>query len=345
VGRRLLSALRPPFHIDGRTVAVSASIGVASTDAAGPVAAATLLHRADVAMYAVKNSGKGDVGVHAPDLDGGPHRDDPALVRAFTAALQGGAVQAVYQPVVDPVSGRIGAMEALARWTYEGAEVSPATFVPIAEQAGLSEQLTAVMLQQACAQLGSWSRALGHSRLRVAVNVNPIELSDGGLPDRVAALLAGHGLAPGQLALEMTESATTNRQENTIDVMNRLRVLGVRLAIDDFGTGYSTLARLAGMPIDTVKIDRFFVADIDHDVHRHRFLVGLLELTRHLGLRTVAEGVERPGQLRELRRLGCDLVQGHLIARPAPAEELTALVLEEQPVLSPELLGRGRILM
>ncbi len=212
--------------------------------------------------------------------------------------------------------------------------------MPICEQAGLSGHLTALMLEQACAQLGCWNAALGHRRLRIAVNVNPSEFTDTGLPDRICDLLRRHLLLPGQLALEMTEVAVTNRHDAAVDVMGRLRMMGVRLALDDFGTGYSTLARLASTPVDTVKIDRFFVADIDHDARQKRFLAGLFDLTRHLGLRTVAEGVERPGQLRELRRLGCDLVQGHLIARPTAAEQLTPLVLAERPLLSPELLGR-----
>jgi diguanylate cyclase len=347
VAHTLLAALRTPFHLGGRTVTVSASIGVAGTDpATEPVTAGTLLHRADVAMYAVKASGRSDVRTHSPALDIA-RRDEPALHRAFAAAVQdGGAggdpdagIRAVYQPVVDPATGRIGALEALARWTHEGAPVSPEVFVPIAEQTGLSEQLTALMLEQAGAQLAAWNAALEHRRLRVAVNINPTELSDRGLPGRIAALVARHRLAPGQLILEMTESAATNRPEDAVDVLLRLRATGVRIALDDFGTGYSTLARLSSTPVDTVKIDRFFVADIDHDVRQKRFLVGLLELTRHLGVRTVAEGVERAGQLRELRRLGCDLVQGHLIARPAAPEELTPLVLADTPLLPPHLLG------
>ncbi|MHA6782295.1 EAL domain-containing protein [Pseudonocardia saturnea] len=273
-------------------------------------------------------------------MDDSPRRDEPALQRAFASALERGEVRPVYQPVVDPVTGRIGALEALARWTHDGVEVPPTTFVPLSARAGLSEHLTALMLEQACAQLGSWNRALGHRRLRVAVNVSPTELTDDGLPGRVAVLFARHELAPGQLALEITESGLANRQERALDVMTELRSVGVRLALDDFGTGYSTLARLSSTPVDTVKIDRFFVADIDHDVRQKRFLVGLLELTRHLGLRTVAEGVERAGQLHELRRLGCDLVQGHVIGRPAAAAAITPIVLADGPLLSPELLGR-----
>jgi diguanylate cyclase (GGDEF)-like protein len=340
LARRLLTALREPIHLDGRAVTVSASIGVAT---AGPgTAAGTLLHRADVAMYAVKSAGKDGVLVHGPAMDALRHRDgvgrDDALHAAFAAALRDGSVRAVYQPVVDPVTGRIGALEALARWTHRGTEVAPAVFVPLATRGGLSGPFTALMLEQAAAQLARWNAGLGHRRLRVAVNIDPVELTDAGLPARIAQLVARHGLAHGQLIAEITESSATHRPDTAADVLVALREAGARVALDDFGTGFSTLARLSSTPVDTVKIDRFFVADIDHDVHQKRFLVGLFELTRHLGVRTVAEGVERPGQLRELQRLGCDFVQGHLVARPAPPEEFTPLLLSDAVLLPPALL-------
>ncbi|WP_345611128.1 putative bifunctional diguanylate cyclase/phosphodiesterase, partial [Pseudonocardia adelaidensis] len=352
--RRLLATLRDPFHVHGRSVAVSASIGVATvepgqdtgTDAA--TRAATLVHRADVAMYAVKASGKGDVAAHTAALDGDPtgrngrhsvRRVRPPLPEAFADALHRGDVQAIYQPVVDPVSGRISAMEVLARWTHEGEAVPPSTFIPACAAAGLSGQLTALMLEQGCAQLGLWNAGLAHRRLRIAVNVDPTEFGDSGLPDRVAGVLRRYGISPGQLALEMTETAVNNRPANAVDVMHRLRELGVRIALDDFGTGYSTLSRLARTPVDTVKIDRSFVAHIDHDEQQRWFLRGLLELSRHLGLRTVAEGVERAGQLHELRRQGCDLVQGHFVARPATGAQLTPAVLADLPILAPHLRG------
>jgi diguanylate cyclase (GGDEF)-like protein len=354
--RRLLGTLRDPFHVHGRSVAVSASIGVATVEAGqdtGPdtdaaTRAATLVHRADVAMYAVKASGKGDVAAHTAALDGEPtdrtgrhsvRRVRPPLPEAFADALHRGDVQAIYQPVVDPVSGRISAMEVLARWTHEGEAVSPATFIPACAAAGLSGQLTALMLEQGCAQLGLWNAGLAHRRLRIAVNVDPTEFGDSGLPDRAAGVLRRYGISPGQLALEMTETAVNNRPANAVDVMHRLRELGVRIALDDFGTGYSTLARLARTPVDTVKIDRSFVAHIDHDEQQRWFLRGLLDLARHLGLRTVAEGVERAGQLHELRRQGCDLVQGHFVARPATGAQLTPAVLSDLPILAPHLRG------
>jgi diguanylate cyclase (GGDEF)-like protein len=343
VAHGLLEALQVPFHLAGRTVKISASVGVATVEPGlGAAHAANLLHRADVAMYAVKTSGKGKVLVHSSAMDVAARTNEPALHRAFAAALDNGAVRAVYQPVVDPRTGLVHAVEALARWTHEGEEIPPATFVPVCEKAGLSEHLTAVILEQACAQLGAWNRGLGHRRLRMAVNVNPTEFSDPALPDRIARLLDRHALAPGQLALEMTEIAVGNRPDSALDVMHRLRALGVRLALDDFGTGYSTLARLARVPMDTVKIDRVFLADIEHDAQRRRFLAGLLDLGRHLGLRTIAEGVERPGQLRALQQMNCDLVQGHLAVPPTGGPELTPVILAERPVLPVELRARPR---
>jgi diguanylate cyclase (GGDEF)-like protein len=342
VGEGLVRALATPFRFDERVVGISASVGIASAEPGrgGSAAhASTLLHRADVAMYAAKVAGKGRVAVHSPALETARQDDDHALERALVEALDNGEIRAVYQPVVDPVTGRIGALEALARWTHDGVEVPPTTFVPICARAGLSEQLTALMLEQACAQLDDWSERLGHRRLRMAVNVDPTEFSDTELPDRIAALIERHRLAPAQLALEMTETAGANRPDVAMEVMQRLRGLGVRLAIDDFGTGFSTLSRLSVTPVDTVKIDRTFVADIDHDDQQRTFLAGMLELARHLGMRTVAEGVERPEQLRELRRQRCDLVQGNLLGLPGGAAEIGALVLAERPVIPPELLA------
>ena len=274
-----------------------------------------------------------------PLLDVGRRYDEPTLLRAFAAALDDGTVRTLYQPVVDLAGGGIVAFEALARWTHDGVDIPPSTFVPICARAGLSERLTATVLEQACGRLAGWSQQLGHDRLRVAVNVDPTEFSDPALPDRIEQLLTRHRLAPRQLILELTESATGNRPEVALEVMQRLRTLGVSLALDDFGTGFSTLSRLAFTPADIVKIDRAYVVDIDHDAQRRRFLAGVLELTRSLGLRTVAEGVEREGQLQELRRLGCDLVQGNHTGRPRSEQDITALLLGGGSPLAPGAVG------
>jgi diguanylate cyclase len=307
------------------------------------------VHRDDVAMNAAEASGQGDITaqqrrvrwiLRPAQAAPSPRRDGPEpFAEAFAHALHRGEVQAIYQPVVDPVSGRIAVMELLARWTHQGEAVRPATFITACAAAGLSSQLTALMLEQGCAQLGIWNAGLAHRRLRIAVNVDPTEFGDSGLPDRVAGVLRRYRISPDQLVLEMTEGAVNERPADAVDVMHRLRELGVRIALDNFGAGYSTLARLARTPLDSLKIDRSFVTHIDHDEHQRWLLRGLLDLARHLGLETVAKGVDRVGQLHELRRQGCDLVQGHFIARPATGPQLTPALLADIPILAPHWRG------
>jgi EAL domain-containing protein (putative c-di-GMP-specific phosphodiesterase class I) len=175
--------------------------------------------------------------------------------------------------------------------------------------------------------------------LRMLVAVAVTELDDPQLPVRVDRVLARHRLSPGQLTLEISDGALPDHSAAALDALHRLRHLGVRLGLGGLGSGYATLAWLSGAPLDTVRIDRDLVADIDHDPARCRLLRGVLALTRHLGLRSVADGVERTGQLLELRRLGCDLVLGHLVAGPATAAELTPVVLAQQPLLPRGLLA------
>jgi diguanylate cyclase (GGDEF)-like protein len=331
----LLDALQRPFLVNGATRTVSASIGLASLQAGQPVPTATeLLHSADVAMYAVKGTGGGRVLLHSAGA-GLVREGAVPLEQALTAALEDGALDVAFQPVVDARTGFVVGCEALARWQHGGVAVPPDRFVPLLDRLGLSAALTTFVLERSCAQLARWSAALGHDRLHVAVNVSPAELSDPGLPERVLGVLVRHGLRPAQLVLEITESGLAHRPDTAQDVVRRLRAGGVGIALDDFGTGWSTLAQLAAMPLDTVKLDRLFLAEVDHDERAERFLQGLLELTRHLGLRTIAEGVERPGQLEVLRRHGCDLVQGHLVCRAVPADELTERVLAGTALLDP----------
>lgn len=364
VAEAMFGALEQPFPMSGRTVSVSVSIGVATADPRrSPQSAVTLLHRADVAMYEVKASGRPGVRTYDPAADGaadgraggcgaGRHaarssarsmdrpRTEPipatgssdTLADAFADALDRRLVRAAYQPVVDPGDGHISAVEALARWTHDGREIGPDVFVPMAERTGLSGTLASLMLENTCEQLGRWSRRLGHQQLRAAVNVSPADLTDAELPTRVERLVQRHGLGMGQLILEVTETRMW-RPDEVLDVLLALRASGVRIAIDDFGTGYSSLSRLASLPLDSLKLDRIFVSDIDHDESRLQFLAGLLDLARHLGLRTIAEGVERPGQLLALRRLRCDLIQGYLTGYPMSADDLTPLLLADATML------------
>jgi diguanylate cyclase len=256
-----------------------------------------------------------------------PRRAVPAQQRALVGALERGAARVLFRPVVDVEHGRVAALEALARW----AEPEPGAPRPGPVPA-------AALLEPACRQLAAWNAMLGHHRLRVLVAVAVAELDDPQLPVRVDRVLARHRLSPGQLTLEIDDGALPDRSAAALDALHRLRHLGVRLGLGGLGSGYPTLAWLSGAPLDTVRIDRELVADIDHDPARARLLRGVLALTRHLGLRSVADGVERPGQLLELRRLGCDLVLGHLVAGAATAAELTPVVMAQQPLLPRGLL-------
>jgi diguanylate cyclase (GGDEF)-like protein len=332
VAEAMLAALQPPFQIDTRAVTVSASIGVASVqpciESAQPAA---LLHRADMAMYAAKSSGTGRMQVHTPVLDllSGEPVQALELRRALVASLQAGEIHPWYQPIVNVHTGRIEMLEALARWTCGGLTLPADVFVPVAIEAGLADRLTATVIEQACVQLSSWNEMLGHRRLRVAVNLHPTEFSDSTMPERLFRLMDTHALARDQIVLEITELAPSNRPDAAIEVVHQLRAAGVQLALDDFGTGFSSLRRMATMPVDVVKIDRFFVVDVEHDRWQQEFMRAVLEFARRLGLRTVAEGVERASQADVLRELGCDMMQGYLVARPAPPDDLLDLLLTD----------------
>ncbi|MEO6142903.1 MAG: EAL domain-containing protein, partial [Dermatophilaceae bacterium] len=325
MARSLVEALRTPFHLHGRFVSMSASVGVATVGSDGvTINADDLLSRADLAMYAVKRSGRNDFRQYSSELrlaEG----DDLTLRLALAEALELRKVRAVFQPIVDVRTGEVGGYETLARWNYEGADVPPEVFVPVAERAGLIGTLTSLMLDLACAQLARWSDELGHSRLLVGVNISAQELGDPSLPDRVVAALVSHGVVAEQLVLEITESALVADPDAAREIMTSLTGLGVSFSLDDFGSGYNGFAQLVGIPLRSVKLDQAFIADIDTDRSRRRLLEGAMLLLGHLGLRVVGEGVERPGQLEVLRMVGCDAAQGYLLGRPADAKDIDVL--------------------
>jgi diguanylate cyclase (GGDEF)-like protein len=326
VGARLVEALRPPFSLGGTLLTVGASIGIA--EVTGDHATPTLdelYSQADIAMYAAKRSGKGQVSFYEPSMvlpEAADLHYRPLLIQAIAT----GDIDCVFQPIIDLSTGQVHSMEALARWRVNGETVDQDYFIKLAGRLRLLPALTDLMLERACAQLANWSERFGCNDLQVGVNVPPGLMTDRDFPRRVADVLQRCGLGPDRLLLEITEDALLGETAVAEQVAERMRQLGVALWLDDFGTGYSSLLSLRQISLQAVKIDIAFVAHIHSDPSAERFLRALLALGRDLDLLVTAEGVESPEQAKILRSLGCQYGQGYLYARPAPAAELEHLL-------------------
>jgi diguanylate cyclase (GGDEF)-like protein len=317
---RLIAALDAPIPLGEHRVTAGASVGVALHD--GRQSAEELLRNADVAMYAAKRAGRGrhrtyEAGMHDAAFE------RMVLVEELRASIAGEQLRLVYQPVLDLDSGRIVAVEALLRWDHpERGTIPPAAFIPLAEETRLIVPIGRWVIQEACRQAARL-RALPSAaeNLTVAVNLSPYQLEDPNLVDDVARAIRDAGADPGALVLELTESELTADLDAAAPTLFRLKQLGVRLALDDIGTGYSRWSYLRSFPVDILKLDRELIASADDaDARLTRALLGL---GRDLELETIAEGIERPEQLAELRRLGCNRGQGFLFARPMGADDLT----------------------
>jgi diguanylate cyclase len=326
VTRALLGSLRAPFRVGGRDVTVLASTGVARVDLLDQTPTVDeLLVRADLAMYVVKRRGGADVLLHTVGLQL-EEVDEVALGRALKQALLNDQVTVCFQPIIDLSTGRLGTVEALARWAPEGRPVSPEVFVRVADTCNLIDSLFRSVLEEACTRLAQWTVLPGGSDVRVAVNITPGQLSSRKLPPFIAAELARHGLTGDRLDLEITETGGLADTATSLAVCHELRRLGVRLSVDDFGTGQSSLARLRDLPIDSVKIDRSFIGNLDQDDARLRFVWGVIAFAERVGLTVVAEGVEREAELEALTKLGCHRAQGFLFSRPVPADTIDTLL-------------------
>ncbi|WP_243953200.1 EAL domain-containing protein [Methylobacterium sp. J-067] len=310
----LIAAVGVPVDLDGQTVEVGVSIGLAV--ASGEIANADeLFKRADIALYEAKAAGRSTYRVFCPNT-GAKVASRSQLGLDMKEAIRHGDFRLVYQPVVDTATGAVKSFEALMRWRHpQRGEISPGEFIPLAEENGLIVPLGKWALEEACREAMHWP-----CRIRIGVNVSPVQLRQHGLEATVLSALAVSGLPANRLKLEVTESVLMEDAEEVIARLHRLRALGVRIALDDFGTGYSSLSYLRRFPFDKIKIDRAFIRDIaDPDAAAIvRAVVGIGE---RLGMGIVAEGVETAEQLELVRREGCGEVQGFLFSRPLPAPE------------------------
>lgn len=333
---RVLDAIRLPVELDGCEVEVGASIGIAvyPRDAAD---IEELLSSADAAMYTAKAGKVGGIHFYTGEMRQRQARRQ-ALERSLRQAVAGNEFCLFYQPQIEVRSGRLVGFEALIRWRHpELGLISPAEFIHLTEETGLIGPIGEWVLKTACAQLAGWRRR-GHRELSLAVNLSPRQMHETGLASLLARLLAEHGLPPGLLELEITESHLLQKPEEVRRMLAAFSQIGVRVSLDDFGTGFSSLNHLRAFPGASLKIDRSFIQGIEENGSDAAIVRSLIAMAHSLNLKVIAEGVERPAQLRMLTEYGCDYVQGFLLGEPAPAEEIGRRFLDRQPVSQ---LGRG----
>ena len=324
VAEKVLQAMRAPIEVQERELTITPSIGISLFPHDGDDAA-TLLQNADAAMTHAKEQGRNGYQFFTPDMN----------VRAFEAlsmemslkkALERDELLLHYQPQAEATTGKLVGAEALVRWRHRDLGlVLPSAFIPIAEEHGLILPIGDWVMRTACAQVRRWLDQ-GLPAVPVAVNVSALQFRQAGLVERVRSALDDSGLEPRFLELELTESIVMRQAERTISLLAELREMGVSLSIDDFGTGYSSLSYLRRFPIRKLKIDQSFVRDLTTDPDAAAIAAAIASMGRSLKRRIIAEGVETPEQLDALRLLSCHEVQGFLVGRPVPLEEMTALL-------------------
>ena len=330
--RKIMQLFAQPFLVMGRELFVTASLGV-TVYPLDNSHVSELLKSADIAMYRAKEQGKNTYEFYAQDMTTRIHQR-LSLEEHLRRALEHNEFVLHYQPIVSCLDGHVTSVEALLRWKDDRGPVSPAQFIPVAEETGLIVPIGEWVLRTACAQLARW-HADGLPALRVAVNLSVRQFRHQDMVGNVVKSLAAAGLDPGHLDLEITESILLEEQ-SVINTLYELDSMGVGFSIDDFGAGYSSLSYLKRLPIDTLKIDRSFVQNIPDDADDVAIVRAILVMARSLGIRVVAEGVETAEQLAFLRRHGCDAVQGFYFGQPLPAGEIGALLRETGRFPMPE---------
>ncbi|MDA9432982.1 bifunctional diguanylate cyclase/phosphodiesterase [Bradyrhizobium sp. CCBAU 51627] len=316
---RIHEAIRRPYHCLGHQLSTDASIGIALAPQDG-TDLDQLVKNADLAMYGAKAQGRRTYRFFVPEMDASA-KARLTLEQDLRQALVDGGFEIHYQPLVNLHSGVVSGCEALLRWRHpQRGMVSPAEFIPIAEDTGLINELGDWVLRTACNEAATWP-----AHVRLAVNVSPVQLKCDTLALRIAGALAASGLDPRRLELEITEAVLIRDDEAALSILHQLRSIGVRIALDDFGTGYSSLSYLKRFPFDKIKIDRCFVADIADSGGSPVIVQAVVNIASASNMTTVAEGVETEAQREMLRTLGCTEMQGYLFSKPRPAAEVREL--------------------
>jgi diguanylate cyclase (GGDEF)-like protein len=326
LGETLVEELGKPMLVHGRQVFLSTSIGITlfPEDASGSTA---LMKNGDIAMYQAKVAGKNCFRFYSRAMDQAVERR-MHLEQELRGAWDRGELSMVYQPVYRLTDGALVGAEALLRWQHpEQGMVAPSVFIDVAEQSGLIETIGPQVMRAACHDAMRWQRECPTTEpLFVAVNVSPRQLHSGDLAQIVATVLHDTGLSPMQLHVELTETAVIGDEVKASALLSRLRATGVKVWLDDFGTGFSGLSHLRRVPVDGVKIDRSFVADVLRDPDDLALTTAIIAMAHSLGITVVAEGVEKEGQYAILRERGCDLAQGYWLGHPVPIDEFITLL-------------------
>ena len=317
---RIIERVGRPYDLDGQVVGISATVGVSMTPQDG-TSAERLFQSADMALCRAKVEGRGRYRFFEQAMHE-QQQTRQAMVVDLRRALGRGELAVFYQPLIDIATGRIGSFEALLRWRHPSqGMVSPAVFIPLAEETGLICEIGEWVVREACREAVSWP-----GDIRVAVNLSPVQFRDHDLPQRVAAILAQSGLATRRLELEVTESVMLEDSEGAARMLDAFRALGLSVAMDDFGTGYSSLCYLHTLRFDKLKVDRSFIDRLAHSEESRAIVRAVLNLGRDLGLRTVAEGVETAEQLEQLRAYGCEQAQGFHFSQAVPGAQVPQLL-------------------
>ncbi|SDB11415.1 putative bifunctional diguanylate cyclase/phosphodiesterase [Bauldia litoralis] len=326
----VLASFETDFVVEGHVISLGASCGIARAPDDG-VTLIELMKNADLALYRAKADGRGRCRFFLPEMADAVRRrrEREADLRR---AIENDELALVYQPIVDLQTGRITSCETLLRWNHPTRGLVPPTeFVPMAEDIGLIPVIGRWVLKRACAEATRWPETVS-----VAINLSAVQLRNPSFSTEVRRTLADVGLDPHRLILEITESVILAENRQTKAVLSELRRAGVRLALDDFGTGYSSLRSLRVFPIDTIKIDRSFVAELGRTPHAMTIVTAVIVLARELGMKTTAEGIETAGQMDWLTEAGCTEGQGYLLARPKAAAEVRQFLAAECALAAPE---------
>jgi diguanylate cyclase (GGDEF)-like protein len=327
LAERLIKVVSAPYELAGGQVEIGASIGVVIGGSHGTTAD-DLLRNADIALYRSKTDGRGRHVMFHADIEQ-ELKARRKLEADLLLAISNDAFQLHYQPIIDLHSGDVVVCEALLRWNHADlGPISPAVFIPLAESSGAISQLGAWVLERACQDAVLWP-----SHIKVAVNLSAMQFQSGQLFETIGAILAHSGLPANRLELEITESVLLRDDATTLDLLHRLRALGLSIALDDFGTGYASLSYLRSFPFDKIKIDQSFIRDLPSQSECVAIVRAVTDLATTLGMKTVAEGVETQDHLARVQAAGCDQAQGYLLSRPVPSAGLaTALAAASRPL-------------